>query len=506
MNNLNLEHLKSQAKDLLKAWKSQDPSALARCASLREQNLTSVQWLLARELGFSSWADLKTDIAMQELSRLETQALVGSFVDLVLGRGYSRPKRELARRLLAKSPRLVEEGPGVAALSGRADLLEGWLSRDPTLSRSLAFDRQIPILSAAAAGIGEEPETLACLRLLLSHGADPNVTHTEAPYGDSPLAPLYYAVGVAGCVSAARLLLEAGANPNDNESMYHAMEHDKPELTEVLVEFGAKWEGTNALARLLDYEAPDRLRRALDLGADPTMESPLGGVVHWALKRGRSMTILKMLVERGAPLGRTSQMPLSACQFAAVLGRVDFVEWLEAQGKGEALGPKEQFLAACAKGDTEEAARLKEEHGFVPAEFASHERAMIATWAQTGQLEGVRTAAQMGWPLDAPGDWGGSAANQAAFNGDYRILRLLMELGASWTEQNGYGGDVWGSIYWASSNIPEPGEPGRHVKCAQVLLDAGSPIPAMLGGGEDVKAFLEDWIETHPSWPRADLS
>ena len=56
---------------------------------------------------------------------------------------------------------------------------------------------------------------------LLARGADPNATFTNE-YG--PMSAVYGAAGVRHDPELTRVLLEAGADPNDGESLYHAAE------------------------------------------------------------------------------------------------------------------------------------------------------------------------------------------------------------------------------------------------------------------------------------------
>jgi ankyrin repeat protein len=56
-------------------------------------------------------------------------------------------------------------------------------------------------------------------RALLARGADPNATF-ENEYGD--MSALYGAAGVLHDPELTRALLEAGANPDDGESVYHS--------------------------------------------------------------------------------------------------------------------------------------------------------------------------------------------------------------------------------------------------------------------------------------------
>jgi ankyrin repeat protein len=56
-------------------------------------------------------------------------------------------------------------------------------------------------------------------RALLARGADPNATF-ENEHGD--MSALYGAAGVLHDPELTRALLEAGANPDDGESVYHS--------------------------------------------------------------------------------------------------------------------------------------------------------------------------------------------------------------------------------------------------------------------------------------------
>src|SRR5204862_6821791 len=104
--------------------------------------------------------------------------------------------------------------------------------------------------------------TVAAARDLLSRGADPNAPGAEGwtnlsfacARGDAPLV---------------RLLLDAGANPDDEDSLYHAVEPAEPVCLKLLLARGAAVNGTNALHHALDYERLEQVRLLLEHGADP---------------------------------------------------------------------------------------------------------------------------------------------------------------------------------------------------------------------------------------------
>lgn len=127
----NLEQLKKQAKDLLKAWRKGDSAALSRVAVLDFQQHTPrlhlAQLTIARELGFSGWTQLKAwvesfvsdlDEAAERLCRL---ALIDSI----------SPNRETSiRHLLTQYPDMGQSSPYMAALLGEVDIVERALSKD----------------------------------------------------------------------------------------------------------------------------------------------------------------------------------------------------------------------------------------------------------------------------------------------------------------------------------------------------------------------------------------
>src|ERR1700722_19592906 len=94
---LNLDHLKKQAKDLIRGYRSRDPEAMARfrdalpaaaggsdeaIASL-DLRLHDAQSCLARDYGFASWADLKRYAEVQSASRDDHAARVLHWLRLV---------------------------------------------------------------------------------------------------------------------------------------------------------------------------------------------------------------------------------------------------------------------------------------------------------------------------------------------------------------------------------------------------------------------------------------
>src|SRR5438132_6228737 len=125
-----LEHLKKQAKDLLRLYQARDPHALVRLrASLPAANrkdddalialrlrLHDAQSCVAREYGFSSWDELRTYV---QWGRTDDPAhLVHRWLIFVYGHGDERPRPAIAARMLQEEPALTGQDPLLACAVG----------------------------------------------------------------------------------------------------------------------------------------------------------------------------------------------------------------------------------------------------------------------------------------------------------------------------------------------------------------------------------------------------
>lgn len=499
----NIEHLRKQAKALLRLYRNQNPVALERLRRALpvaqaktdaqlialDLRLHDMQSCIAREYEFASWADLKSEVELQALRAEESGGLLKYWLYLVYsgditGHNFgARP--QLAARLVADRPDLLQGDPWLACAVGDVDPIRAAIEADPEWIHRSGGPLKLPPLVAVTHSsllrLDSFRERLRrSARLLLDAGASPDQSvgssfppnSLEKP-GDHRLTAIYGAAGQNHDAQLTRLLLEAGADPNDNESLYHSIPH--VDCMRALLDANTRIEGTNSLGRSLDFSDPVPLALLLDRGADPN--SPVSGTTPpliWALMRGRSAEHVKLLLEAGADPTARWHDGISAYQFAKVSGLTEAAELLEKAGAAHALGEEDLFLAACARGDEQEARRIQSLRPDLPRSLPPHRQALLPLSAFNNRDTAVRTMVKLGWPIAARGaDIGGSALNCAVFQGNAELTRFLLEHGASWRERHKYDSDVIGTLCWASCN--RPNESGDWLGCAKALVEYGMP-------------------------------
>jgi ankyrin repeat protein len=505
----NLDHLKKQAKDLIRLYRDGDREAIARfrralpaaaersddeIASLK-LSLHDAQSCVARDYGFASWADLKSYVEAQSASRDDRAARVRHWLDLVYSGdvdGMSdRANPRVAVRMLAESPDIVAGSPYLACAIGDEGTLRQATEADPAwVDRPGGPLNLPPLVAITHSSLLQVPEfrerLLLSARLLLAAGADPNQrignrwppASASKPDDDQPLSALYGAAGRNHDPELTKLLLEAGADPNDGESLYHSLE--SLACTRLLLEHGARVTGSNALYRAFDLDNAAALELLLRHGADPNEPARNPPLADWgtpllrAIRMRRSRRHVEALLRAGADPSARTPGGLGAHALALQLGLGEVAELLREDDSAASIPEELQFIAACARGDEAEARRIRSRRPDLPGSLANAQLRALPDLAAEGADEGVRLMVELGWPIAVRGgDWNASALNLAVFRGNAGLTRFLLEHGASWTEEHGHSDNACGTLSWASWN--EPVEGGDWAGCARALLDHGMP-------------------------------
>jgi ankyrin repeat protein len=454
---VNLEQLRKQAKELVRAARAGDADALARLDG-REPILARAQLVVAREHGYASWPALVTAV----------EASAETFV-LAATNG----QRTRAEALLAARTEIADD-PWARLVLGR-----GWEgdARTPGGPRGWA-----PLLYVCHSCFA----SAALARELLARGADPNATF-ENEYGS--MSALYGAAGVVHDPELTGVLLGAGADPDDGESLYHSTEAPDTACLRLLLEHGASVQGTNALAHALDHDALEHVRLLLDAGA-PTDDAAY--LAH-AVRRGRGVEALTLLVEHGAELDRPAgetwrgDVPLrTAYQHAVLRGRDEVAEHLARLGASTEVAGGDRVIGDVARG--------LRPTGPLPAELDPDAQEVLILTALWRDLELVLDLVGPDFVGVVGGSPPGALAHMAAYVGQAATVQTLLERGADANVVLGFGtplaSAVEGSRYHAL--------PGRdHVAVAELLVAAGNPVePRFLDTADGpLVAWLEERLD-----------
>lgn len=301
----------------------------------------------------------------------------------------ARADAEALRRLLAEAPLASEEG---GPFGWPPLLYLAYARHDPDVSADAVRDA-VAVLTGAGADPGAG---------YLWHGNHPPFTALTGAFGEGEGGPALQPRHPQWSVLA-RALLEAGADPNDGQTLYNRTFQPDDSHLELLLEYGLS----------------DADELAFQLG--------------WAVWHGMTARVSLLLGHGVAPDtevgGRYAVTPRSAYAAALTSGHPEVAELLAGYGCATDLSAEESVLAAVFSGaDVDSAA--------VPAAIAA--RPGLVVWAAgAGRLDAVRRAVELGWDVDrrartdVPSDqeWE-TALHAAAGNGDNATVEVLLGLGA----------------------------------------------------------------------------
>jgi hypothetical protein len=508
----NLDHLKKQAKELLRLCRTGDVTAIARvvhhlpAAANRtdkevkalDLRLHDAQSSIAREYGFASWADLSAYVDASALAHRTQAWLVRRWLGLVYGADvtgtYASVRPRVAMTLLLEHPDMLDADPYVGCAAGHRKTVSRAMAADPDWVHQAGGALRLPPLVAVThSSLMQVPEFAQrlreCARALLDSGANPNQhignrlppASLTAPDQTEPLSALYGAAGVARDPTLTEMLLNAGADPNDGESLYHSLEN--LDCTTLLLQRGARVTGTHALWRALDMPDATALELLLAHGGDANEPAP-DGLKVWATPLLRAIALRRSprhvaaLLAAGADAKAKTKTAegVSAYRLAMQVGLLEVAAQLRAAGAEETLTVEEDFVSACARADIAQARSIQARHPELPGSLPDDRLRLLPDTVAWGSSTAVKIMVELGWPLDVRGgDWDATALNHAVFRGDVDLTVCLLDHGASWRETQGYGSDVLGTLGWASENEPAGVENADWVGCAHALIRHGVP-------------------------------
>jgi len=519
-----LEFDRKQAKALLDALRAGDPAALARFRAshprfrdaapggrgLEQAALHDAQLVIAREYGSASWPRWKQFV---EARMLDSAGRAAALIRAAFTGDMCK-----ATALLDAEPTLAEHDLYTACVTGAAARVARLLAGEPALVRRrggpldhepllyACCSRFLRVDRARATGIVE------AVRLLLQHGADPNVFYVleEEDGGRWQQFPIYGAAGIANNPELTGLLLAAGADVNEgkpepppgavaralgSEDLYHATEFADTTCLRLLLDAHPhRGRVSYALARMLDFENPEGVALLLRHGADPNLRVEWmhdRTHLHRAIAYGRTLPIIRMLVEAGGDPNAADDVGETPLGYAVRQGRDDAAALLRAAGGDDArVTDAERVAGARARGD-----RATPGGPIDPD--------LLCNAACRNDAAEIRRLVAAGADPSAPGGLDGTAPiHWAAWRGQYEATKALVEAGADIHTLNRYDSDALDMAMHGSQHchdpfggmamkLPEEITHGDYPAVAELLIAAGSrPRKRMLFGSDAVKEVL----------------
>jgi len=507
-----LVYLKKQAKDLLEALQSGETDAVVTFARYFDPTekigLIKAQLVVAREYGFASWPALKAHVATLEVPSAE------AFCQSVY-----RAERIKVKTWWAQFHDELRQIAAIAAIVGDVEAVRAHLAEHPEYLQEFLPPSQRPLLSyACCSHLVKDPEfepgIVEVVSLLLKAGADPNSGY-DIEWGNEKWreTPLYGAAGVLNHAGITKLLLDAGADPDDNavgndgsyhgEALYHACDHPgQNECLRLILEANPSQVAKDyCIHRKLDFEDEEGIRIFLDHGVNLNNPKPRTALAQ-AVLRGRSVKIIQLMLEAGADPNAIGEDGTTPYVLARRIANREVAALLEAHGASPDFQPHDAILIAAADGDTDLIKELAKQYPEVLNAFTGIGRQpndgaalgsagqILHDLARLGHTKALRALLDLGMDSGLKNQYNETPLHWACVAGRAEAAKLLCERGAPLdvVEMNHHCIPVqwiyWGSLYWHEPR-------GDYAGTLEALLDAGQPLPAKLEGSPEVLAVLK---------------
>ncbi|HEX5407607.1 MAG TPA: ankyrin repeat domain-containing protein [Pseudonocardiaceae bacterium] len=500
-----LAQLRRQAKELRDAARAGEAAALNRFGSHvgsadGQVELSLAQLVVAREHGFPSWARLKAAVGADAAPDLAS--LVDDFLTASIdGRAQS------AGRLLRANPAIATYDISTAAVLGDLHGVQEHVRNDPTAAIRPDARRGWPPLLYACHSVWHRVTTeysegiLQVVWLLLDTGADPN-TNNGRPSRSGYRSALFGATGVANNPAATSLLLRYGANPNDDESLYHAAQHPDLACLRVLLGHGATVAGTNAFAAVIAPGNAEGVRLMLEAGGDPGRRVSAGRLADRTLAplplavADCGVDVVAPLLAAGADPNAVGADHRSVIRTAVRRGNQDVARLLRRYRAHDDTTEVDNFLGACVRADRATVDQLLSVAPGLTRRLTAEDLGALADTAEYAQPAAVTFMLDLGFPINALRACDGATAlHAAAYAGRVSVVNVLLARGVDVNARDGQ----WGStaLAWAtvgSGERPRYARDADWVATVRTLLAAGSATDdAWIGGkppSEEIAALL----------------
>lgn len=479
-DNLNLEQLKGNAKalrdlvraslepplDLVREHHPRLGSIEAGSVEAAAFKLSDAQLTVARHYGFASWPKLKAHV--EEVNRLSRSphldAIGGDVVSdgdradellrlACLNYGNDSPGRwQAAADLLVAHPDLRGWSLPTAAATGDLTSARRLLADDPAaVNREAGPFRWPPLMYLTYSRMDVGGDAIGVARLLLDRGADPNAGYLW----DGLPSPFTALTGVFGrgeqaapphpaSLELARLLLEAGAEANDSQTIYNcglgADATDDTAWLALLLEFGlGRGDGGPWRQRLIDaHQTPT------EIAADALQHAAENGLTER----------VRLLLDHGIDPNVGGTHPTfedrSPYESAVLYGNLDIAELLAGAGAETTMAdPSSWFIGALFSADRQRVERALATDPTLLQRVLAERGDLIARATELDRPSAISLLLDLGFDINHRQRT--TALHEAAWRGNLPLVQFLVEHGADpqivdeshdstprgWAEHNG---------------------------------------------------------------------
>ena len=412
-----LDWLRRRAKRLRRRASEGEPKALALIAaydpgrSAAPVPLSRAQRVLARGFGFADWSALRQHLrVIEQYSRTPEPVGPGRVREVPADRwlrlgclSYTRfedTDRGRAEDLLAGDPKLAEASVWTLAAAGRADALADRLRDDPAAVNAEGGPfGWPPLLYLCYARLGTaRGEPVDTARVLLRAGADPDAGFLWHGL-TSPFTAL---TGVFGGgengeiphpdeLALARLLLDQGADPNDNQTLYNRMFTPADSHLELLLSYG------------LGTQQPSVWRHRLGT-TYPSPSEMVGEQLRYAAARG-FVGRVRLLLNHGVDPETTGYHPMFGDQtpfeIAVRHGQLDVATVLEAAGATVGRVDRvDRLVGAALNDDSGAVAALREADPGVVERAGERHPGLVQLAVEQGRLQALPLLLELGFDVN----------------------------------------------------------------------------------------------------------
>jgi ankyrin repeat protein len=496
-----LEQQRKLAKELLAAFRRDDPEARARIrAELPDKKdivLADAQHVLAREYGLKSWRALKERIeavAASNLPPLERAKKAVRDGDTETLRALLQQHAEL--RVAINEPLFAFDSPAVVAVAGNGNLeivdvlLE--FGADPNRRSNWWAGGFHPLHNARGAvaerllAAGAVPDACAAANLdrpdLLTRMIADNPARVHERGGDGQ-TPLHF----ARSRRVADILLDAGADPDARDVDHRSTpaqwmvgrvddSESRADLAKYLVERGAS-------ADIFLVAALGLTERARDmLAADPSLLGLRTSQGEYAEKAPSSYHIYQWTIGPN----------LTPLQVAAHFNRQETLAIMK-----PLASPEQQLLLACHEGRADEARAIVRAHPGIIESLGPADRRALTDQAWAANAPAVELMLELGFDPAEPsvtGPTGGNALHCAAWEGSVLCVAAILRHPAGRAlldvRETTYQGTP---LSWCCHGSRNCGNPrADHAEVARLLIAAGArPGPNLTECSDAMQAVID---------------